>query len=152
VLAYNPLENNDTGANPMEYNADEHSLQCPKCNHGMLEVTHGEIVIDRCTNCHGLWFDEDEAHHLRKLEDSHVLDTGDPVEGWKMDSRADINCPRCGKEMEKTADSKQKHIWYEICHDHGMFLDAGEFKDLKDESLLDWFRSLIKGDRNIVAP
>ncbi len=136
----------------MEYNADEHSLQCPKCQHGMLEVTHGEIVIDRCTNCHGLWFDEDEAHHLRKLEDSHVLDTGDPRQGWKMDSRADIDCPRCGKRMEKTADQKQKHIWYEVCHDHGMFLDAGEFKDLKDESILDWFRSLIKGDRNIVAP
>ena len=33
-----------------------------------------------------------------------------------------------------------------------MFMDAGEFKDFKFESLLDRFRSLIKGDRDIVAP
>ena len=136
----------------MEFDAAVHSLKCPKCHHGMVEVDHSEIVIDRCTGCHGIWFDEDEAHHLKKLEDSHVLDTGDPEHGWKMDSRADIDCPRCGKRMEKTADPKQKHIWYEICHEHGMFMDAGEFTDFKEESLLDWFRSLIKGDRDIVAP
>jgi len=118
----------------------------------MIEVTHGEIVIDRCTNCHGLWFDEDEAHHLKKLEDSHVLDIGDAKVGWKWDSHTEIHCPHCGKQMEKVADPKQKHIWYEICHEHGMFMDAGEFKDFKEESILDWFRGLIKGDRNIVAP
>ena len=44
----------------MEYDAAVHNLQCPKCNHGMEEVTHGEVVIDRCTNCQGLWFDESE--------------------------------------------------------------------------------------------
>lgn len=136
----------------MVYNKDVHSLQCPKCQNGMDEVTHEGITIDRCSHCRGLWFDEDEAHHLKMLKDSDILDDGDPNEGWKWDSRADIDCPRCGKDMEKTADKKQKHIWYEICHDHGMFMDAGEFKDLKDKSPLDWFRSLIKGDRDIVAP
>ena len=136
----------------MEYNPDVHSLQCPKCKHGMKEVTHEGITIDSCTGCQGLWFDEDEAHHLKNIEDSHILDAGDPAEGWKWDSREDINCPRCGKDMEKTADPKQKHIWYEICHDHGMFMDAGEFTDFQHESLLDFFRGLIKGDRSVVAP
>lgn len=136
----------------MEYNQDTHSLQCPKCHHGMEEVAHNEVVVDRCTHCHGLWFDADEAHQLKLLKESEKLDIGDPTEGWKWDSHADINCPRCGKEMEKTADSKQKHIWYEICHDHGMFMDAGEFSDFKQESLLDFFRSLIKGNRDHVAP
>lgn len=136
----------------MEHNPEAHSLKCPKCAHGMDEVTLGGITIDRCSNCQGLWFDEDEAHHLKNIKDSHLLDSGDSTEGWKWDSHADIDCPRCGKKMEKTADPKQKHIWYEICHDHGMFMDAGEFSDFKDESLLDWFRSLIKGDRGTVAP
>jgi len=64
----------------------------------------------------------------------------------------DINCPRCVKKMEKTADPKQIHIWYESCSDHGMFMDAGEFTDFKQESLLDFFRGLIKGKRSRVAP
>ena len=54
--------------------------------------------------------------------------------------------------MEKGSDPKQPHIWYEFCPDHGMFMDAGEFADFKEESLLDWFRSVIKGDRATVAP
>jgi Zn-finger nucleic acid-binding protein len=136
----------------MEYNADVHSLQCPKCEHGMTEVSHGDVTIDRCSHCQGLWFDTDEAHQLKIIEGAETLDTGDATEGWKWDSRANIDCPRCGNAMENSADPKQKHIWYEVCHEHGMFMDAGEFTDFKDESLLDFFRGLIKGDRDIVAP
>jgi len=136
----------------MEYDAALHSLQCPKCLHGMEEVTHGDVVIDRCTHCAGLWFDEDEAYLLKAIEGSQVLDTGSAKEGWKWDSHVDINCPRCGKKMELSSDPKQKHIWYEVCRDHGMFMDAGEFTDFKFESLLDIFRTLIKGNRDKVAP
>ena len=136
----------------MEYDADLHSLQCPKCLHGMTELTHEGITIDRCSHCHGLWFDGEEAHQLKAIDGSQVLDSGDANEGKKWDTRVDINCPRCGEKMHESADPKQKHIWYEVCHDHGMFLDAGEFADLKDESLLDIFRSLIKGERGVVAP
>ena len=136
----------------MEFSADTHSLQCPKCQHGMDEITHGEVTIDRCTNCQGLWFDADEAEQLKNMEGSEKLDIGNATEGAKWDTRVDINCPRCGKEMEKSADWKQKHIWYEVCRDHGLFMDAGEFADFKNETLVDWFRGLIKGDRNSVAP
>jgi len=136
----------------MEYDPAVHSLQCPKCKHGMVEVSHEEVTIDRCTHCAGLWFDTEEAHQLRALKGSHVLDTGDAKEGWKWDSRVDIDCPRCGKRMEQSADPKQLHIWYEMCPEHGLFMDAGEFRDFRVHSPLDWFRSLIKGDRKIVAP
>ena len=136
----------------MEHDAATHSLKCPKCQHGMEELTHEGVAIDRCTHCKGMWFDADEAHRLKDLKDGHLLDIGDPKDGWKWDSHADIKCPHCGKQMEKASDSKQKHIWYEVCPDHGMFMDAGEFKDFKFESLLDRFRSLIKGNRANIAP
>lgn len=136
----------------MEYNKNAHALQCPKCGHGMDEVTYDDVTIDRCTNCQGLWFDEDEAHQLRKKDGSEIVDEGDPAEGWRWDSHADISCPRCGKNMDKSADPKQKHIWYEVCNDHGMFMDAGEFADFKFKTLLDSFRGLIKGNRKTTAP
>ena len=59
----------------------------------------------------------------------------------------DVSCPRCGKQMHKTSDPKQRHIWYEQCDEHGLFMDAGEFTDYKHETLSDWFRSAIKGAR-----
>ena len=136
----------------MDYDKDTHSMKCPKCGHGMDEVTHEGVTIDRCSNCQGLWFDEDEAFQLRSTAGGDVVDVGDPSEGEKWDSHADISCPICAKDMIKSSDPKQKHIWYEVCEEHGMFMDAGEFADFNSETLLDCFRGLIKGDRETTAP
>ena len=127
-------------------------MNCPKCAAAMEQVVFDGVEVDRCTACKGLWFDDDEAHRMKEIEGSELIDHGDPKEGWKYDSREDIDCPHCGKRMHKSYDAKQQHIWYEVCHEHGMFMDAGEFSDLKEESILDWFRSLIKGNRYIAAP
>ena len=134
----------------MEHDPKVHSHKCPKCGHGMEEVTHGELAIDRCTNCHGLWFDEDEHHQLKLAKGGHALDAGDPKEGWKWDTVEEVDCPICGKRMEKVAIPDQKAIWVEECPGHGIFMDAGEFTDFKDKTLLDWFRGIIKGTRGEV--
>ena len=128
----------------MEYDPKIHSIECPKCGHGMNEITYGgDVVIDRCTNCHGLWFDEGEAEQLKKKWMGDALDTGNPATGKKWDAVEDVACPRCGKEMEKVSDPDQPHIWYEVCREHGMFMDAGEFTDLKFKTLLDWVKGLL---------
>lgn len=132
----------------MEYNPDSHSIECPKCGHGMEEITYGgDLTIDRCTHCQGMWFDDDEAHRLKSKWMGDALDIGDPAEGRKWDSVDDIACPRCGKDMDRVSDPDQPHIWYEVCREHGMFMDAGEFTDYKNETLADWFRSLLRGAR-----
>lgn len=139
----------------MKYDPDVHSLLCPKCGHGMMEVTwgtHEEIIIDRCTHCKGMWFDTNEAQQLKTKPESEVLDEGNPREGRKWDRHADIVCPRCGKKTLKSSDPKQIHIWYEVCVDHGMFMDAGEFTDYKFETLKDRFRDVIRGKRDTTAP
>jgi len=132
----------------MDYDLEVHSIECPKCGHGMEEVSYGgDVLIDRCTNCHGLWFDQGEADLLKGKWMGEALDTGAASKGKKWNDVEDVDCPRCGQRMEKAADPDQPHIWYEVCKDHGMFMDAGEFSDFKHETLSDWFRSLIKGLR-----
>jgi Zn-finger nucleic acid-binding protein len=113
----------------------------------MEEVSYGAVTIDRCTNCQGLWFDTGEADQLKAKWMGDALDTGSSSGGKKWDKVEDIACPRCGKDMEKTSDILQKHIWYETCSEHGMFMDAGEFTDYKHETLADRFRSMVKGGR-----
>ena len=35
-----------TGDSGMEYNSDTHSMECPKCGHGMMEISYGgDLVI-----------------------------------------------------------------------------------------------------------
>lgn len=131
----------------MKYDQDIHSIKCPKCGHGMTELTLGGVVIDRCTECHGLWFDPGEEEELKKKWTGHALDIGDPAKGRKWDKVEDYACPHCGKDMIKTSDPDQIHIWYEMCPEHGLFMDAGEFTDYKHETLLDRFRSRAKGER-----
>jgi len=122
-------------------------MECPKCNAAMNEITvdtlGGEVVIDQCTSCKGLWFDNGEAEQLKSSWMSDFLDSGDPRIGKTYNRVRDIQCPRCSKTMKKVNDAKQTHLQYEVCPEHGMFMDAGEFTDYKHETLLDIFKGVI---------
>ena len=39
----------------------EHWLRCPKCGHDLEEIDMEGVMVDRCTNCNGLWFDAGEV-------------------------------------------------------------------------------------------
>ena len=54
-----------------------------------------------------------------------------------------ISSARAAGNHEKLNDPKQKHLEYEACEEHGMFMDAGEFTDYKYETLLDIFRDAV---------
>ncbi len=131
----------------MEYNSDIHSIQCPKCRGGMEEHEYEGVTIDRCTHCEGIWFDTNELEQLKSIPGSEIVDSGDASVGGYWDLENDIDCPRCGERMHPGSDPEQPHIWIECCEQHGLFLDAGEFKDFKNKSWLDFLRYLSKGKR-----
>lgn len=37
-----------------------HYMKCPKCGEDLREEAHGHIMIDRCSNCGGVWLDAGE--------------------------------------------------------------------------------------------
>lgn len=128
-------------------------MDCPKCNIPMNEremrTLQGLVTYDQCTNCKGFWFDTGEAEKLKDQWRPDFIDGGDPETGKEFNKIRDVNCPRCGKQMEKVADPKQRHIQLETCSEHGVFMDAGEFRDYTNETLMDVFRgavSLIRGE------
>lgn len=123
-------------------------LKCPKC-HGILKpIVYSDIEVDRCTECLGLWFDSQEAQTLKEIAGSESIDIGDPVLGSKFNAIGDISCPKCKTKMTKMVDLKQSHIWYEKCPVcYGIWFDAGEFKDYKEEVLPDIFKDLFSGER-----
>ena len=60
----------------------------------------------------------------------------------------DIDCPHCSTPMLKMVDVRQPHIWYEGCPScFGVFFDAGEFRDYKERTVIDFFRDLITPER-----
>jgi Zn-finger nucleic acid-binding protein len=114
----------------------------------MEKITYKKIQVDRCTNCKGIWFDMLEHEHLKAIEDSESIDIGEPKVGKEYNKIDKIDCPVCRTLMIRMVDREQPHIRYEACtRCYGVFFDAGEFRDYKQETILDFFRDLFTNGR-----
>lgn len=123
-------------------------MNCPKCHAAMETVTFDDVTVDRCTGCKGLWFDANEQLHLKSKKGSEAVDSGDVSVGKKMDKITNIQCPRCHGPMIRMVDVDQRHIDYEACTTcYGIFLDAGEFRDLKDYTMSEYLRGMFGAGR-----
>ncbi len=124
-------------------------MQCPKCDGSLEPKQYTDIQIHRCNLCAGLWCKPEELTKMRGEWMSEVeLDSGDPRTGARLNKVEDIRCPVCGIALDKESDPKQTHIWYESCPEgHGIFLDAGEFTDLKFTTFIDVVRDMLTRKR-----
>ena len=123
-------------------------MECPKCRSLMEKVSYEDTEIDRCINCKGIWFDMLEHEHLKGIYGSESIDTGDPRVGEEYNKINNINCPVCKIPMIRMVDPGQHHIWFEGCVTcYGVYFDAGEFKDYKEENILDFFKDLMTRER-----
>jgi Zn-finger nucleic acid-binding protein len=114
----------------------------------MEDVTYGGVTVDRCTECRGIFFDLLEHEELKKIAGSEAIDIGDPMKGLEGDAVDVYNCPKCSVGMVRLVDAHQTHIWYEACSKcYGVFFDAGEFKDFKEESFLDRLQDALTRNR-----
>jgi len=125
------------------------AMRCPKCRADMDQIKLDGAEIDRCSNCHGLWFDAGELEILRNRKAATAIDIGDPKKGKEQNAIDQYRCPRCGGHMNRLVDPKQTHIWYEECGScHGSFFDAGEFADLATVSVSDVFKRFTTPERH----
>ena len=123
-------------------------MNCPKCISPMVKVIFADVEVDRCSNCQGLFFDEFKKADLQKMKGADAIDIGDAKVGRQFNKVDRINCPRCSSRMIRMVDLDQPHIWFEHCTVcGGSFFDAGEFKDLKHHTILDFFRDLTVKER-----
>jgi Zn-finger nucleic acid-binding protein len=44
------------------------ALRCPKCEGNLEEITFQNVLIDRCSACHGVWLDAGELERLTTKE------------------------------------------------------------------------------------
>ncbi len=66
-------------------------LNCPRCSTGTLEgLELGDVLIDRCVVCAGLWFDQGEIEQLVGESDRiRKMEAEVPA------AEGSIYCPRC---------------------------------------------------------
>jgi Zn-finger nucleic acid-binding protein len=123
----------------------EPDMECPKCDGEFKKITFSGIEIERCNTCQGLWFGLLEKEDLVKIEGSESIDIGSEQVGESYSTMRDIECPHCGDLMIVMIDKDQFHIEYESCPScFGTFFDAGEFKDLKEHSVVERFMQMLE--------
>lgn len=123
-------------------------MNCPKCQAPLEKVTYQTVELEQCSYCQGLWFDAQEVEILKTVAGAEAIDTGDPKVGDEYNQTDEVLCPHCQTQMTKMVDAEQSHIHFEKCPVcYGVWLDAGEFKDLKQTDISDLFKRLFSRER-----
>lgn len=120
-------------------------MNCPKCSATLEAINYNDIEIDRCSDCHGIWFDHREEDELKNLKGAaEVLDIGDSSVGARHDQMENISCPRCNVTMHHVFHNGSVEIRFERCPEcKGSYFDAGEFTDYVADEILDEFETVL---------
>jgi hypothetical protein len=45
-----------------------HLMSCPKCGMNLHEIAFGDVHVDKCFNCAGIWLDDGELERRQKKD------------------------------------------------------------------------------------
>ncbi len=125
-------------------------INCPKCSSEALVETPslGNIPLDVCPGCSGIWFDKGELEALLKQSQG-----GGPADFDLVNSKpGSLACPRCKNKMSRGG-LVNPLLLVDKCEDcGGVWLDHNELGLVKKLLGVSGGASEIKVDRPAAAP
>ena len=135
-------------------------MDCPRCEATLETKTIGDVEIDECPNCEGIWFDKGELTQA-KDETAPDLNWMD-FEIWKHEdlftvAPKPINCPKCTAQMV-TINYDETGVEIDYCTEcQGIWLDGGEFDkivealeaELETKDVADSVKTSVKEGKEI---
>ena len=119
-------------------------MECPKCFGDMDQVVEQPVDVQRCNDCHGLYFDQLSVPLLEQLGSDTSIDSGDEDIGAEYDEMVYVDCPKCDKIMDARTIDEPVRIRFEFCPScHATFLDAGEYREYLTEDYIQEFKALL---------
>jgi len=115
-------------------------MKCIKCEGDLVLVRVGDVEVDQCDTCHGIWFDSGELAKIVGAKDVEALRTRAVAEkdAEKRRKASDLkraSCPRCkgeGKLVQVASVTADIHIdTCAVCG--GEWLDSGELWIVRNE-------------------
>lgn len=49
-----------------------HFMRCPKCGMDLEEIAFGDVLVDKCFSCEGMWLDKGELEKIQAKEAGFV--------------------------------------------------------------------------------
>ena len=115
-------------------------MQCPRDSKNLAsERYEGEVLVDRCPSCHGVWLDKGELEAVQETlarDYSEELATVNLVarayELARQKTRPVASCPKCQSPMHAEEYAYCSQILIDRCVTcSGIWLDAGELQALE---------------------
>lgn len=115
---------------------------CPRCDKPLQTIDlkiEGKFLIEKCSDCFGLFFDPGELEALLEKSVSNVFDINyKQIENLKNQCRHDdypvryIKCPVCGKLMNRINFGSNSGVVVDKCKQDGVWVDGGELRQLME--------------------
>ncbi len=129
---------------------------CPECSTEMqtinaLQTTISDfkekIEIEKCPNCEGLFFDNQELQNLVRILKEYPVETVLKIDSAKDNVKSitstDYTCPICGEKMQKANFESTSGVTFDYCLGHGVYLNKGELTEI-----LRWKKNQRKNNSN----
>ena len=124
-------------------------LRCPDCEQVLdplilestNEMNHHDLKLSRCSNCLGLFMQHEILDQILEIkvrqpsEINHrminnlVESNRSQAKDWKYRP-----CPACRTLMHRKLQGQRSGVVVDSCRDHGLWLDAGELRQLMEWS------------------
>jgi Zn-finger nucleic acid-binding protein len=103
------------------------------------EKYEGDVPVDRCPLCHGLWLDKGELEAVQKTlehdyskELTHINTVAPAYEMARQRVRPVVNCPKCRSPLHAEEYAYCSQILIDRCGKcGGIWLDTGEVQALE---------------------
>lgn len=111
---------------------DHAGRACPRCESSLRARHIGDVVIDECATCHGVFLDHvavDRVVTDRQQARAEALLGTLPVEPTQQTTHAGrmyVKCPICSNVMNRKLFAAGAGVIIDVCRAHGAFFDAGE--------------------------
>jgi uncharacterized protein len=138
-------------------------MNCPECQQPMTKKSRGDVTLDACPQCRGLWFDSGEIDDLKDQLVPPELRWTD-FDLWRHQAGFEVSfdplhCPRCPDTALTTIADKQSDTSVRFCpRCQGSWMTAGDFAgivsalttELDNRTTADYVRESLKQAADLV--
>jgi Zn-finger nucleic acid-binding protein len=114
------------------HGAEHSDTPCPRCDQSLGARLVGDVLIDECSRCHGVFLDQVAVQRVvtdrRQSRAETLLGalTRAEVNMVPHGGRMYVKCPTCHNLMNRKQFATGAGVVIDVCRTHGTFFDAGE--------------------------
>ena len=113
--------------------------RCPSCSKELVSAPMGDVVVDRCVGCGGIWFDRGEVARVLDLHTQGAsgvalgeLERRFPSYRSPRERHGAHACVRCRTRMHRRFAAPRSGVFVDLCGPHGIWFERGAFERFRE--------------------